>query len=69
MSDESRTDGMQMRRNEDSHREQQYDGHAVEWMKTHTIKDLKLMAFELDQQGQETFQLWDLINDLKVMSR
>jgi len=45
-----------------------YDGHAVEWMKTHTIQDLKLMAFELDQQGQETMELWDLINDLKIMS-
>jgi len=45
------------------------DGHAVEWMKTHTIKDLKLMAFELDQKGQETMELWDLINDLKIMSR
>jgi len=60
---------MQMRRNEASLWEQQYDGHAVEWMKTHTIKDLKLMAFELDQRGQETMDLWGLINDLKVMSR
>jgi len=58
-----------MRRNEDSHWEQKYDGHAVEWMKTHTIKDLKLMAFQMDQQGQDSFTLWDLINDLKVMSR
>jgi hypothetical protein len=38
-------------------------------MKTHTIKDLKLMAFEMDQQGQETMGLWDLINDLKTMGR
>ncbi|HNX48033.1 MAG TPA: hypothetical protein PLC39_05230 [Methanomassiliicoccales archaeon] len=57
-----------MRRNEGSFSEQMYDGHAVEWMKTHTIQDLKLMAFELDQQGQETMELWDLINDLKIMS-
>ena len=40
-----------MRRNEGSHWEQQYDGHAVEWMKTHTIKDLKLMAFEYGPAG------------------
>jgi len=60
---------MQMRRNEGSLSEQMYDGHAVEWMKTHTIRDLKLMAFELDQQGQETMELWGLINDLKIMSR
>ncbi len=57
-----------MRRNESSHWEQQYDGHAIEWMKNHTIEDLKLMAFEMDQQGQDSFPLWDLINDLKVMS-
>jgi hypothetical protein len=57
-----------MRRNEGSLSEQKLDGHAVEWMKTHTIRDLKLMAFELDQQGQETLELWDLINDLKIMS-
>ena len=69
MSDVSQTDGMQMRRKEGSLTEQMYDGHAVEWMKTHTIMDLKLMAFEMDQQGQETMELWDLINDLKIMSR
>ncbi|MHC1680198.1 MAG: hypothetical protein AB9860_02985 [Methanomassiliicoccales archaeon] len=57
-----------MRRNEGSLSEQMSDGHTVEWMKTHTIRDLKLMAFELDQQGQETMELWDLINDLKIMS-
>ena len=60
---------MQMRRNEDPLSEQTYDGHAIEWMKTHTIRDLKLMAFEMDRQGQETVELWDLINDLKTMGR
>ncbi|MCX6650621.1 MAG: hypothetical protein NT131_03065 [Methanomassiliicoccales archaeon] len=58
-----------MRRNEDSHVEQQYDGHVEEWMKTHSIKDLKLMAYQMDQHGEDTFPVWDLINDLKVMSR
>jgi hypothetical protein len=70
LSDESRTDGMRkMRRNGSSLVELQFDGHTIEWMKTHTIKDLKLMAFELDQRGEDAFELWDLINDLKVMSR
>ncbi len=58
-----------MRRNEDPLSEQPCDGHAIEWMKTHTIRDLKLMAFEMDRQGQETVELWDLINDLKIMGR
>jgi hypothetical protein len=58
-----------MRRNEDPISEQPCDGHAIEWMKTHTIRDLKLMAFEMDRQGQETVELWDLINDLKTMGR
>jgi hypothetical protein len=57
-----------MRRNEGSHLEQQYDGHAIEWMKTHTIEDLKMMAFNLDQQGEDSNELWHLINDLRVMS-
>jgi len=57
-----------MRRNEGSLSEQMLDGHAVEWMKSHTVKDLKLMAFELDQQGQEPMELWDLIIALTIMS-
>lgn len=60
---------MQMRRNEESLVEMNIDGHVVEWMKTHTITDLKLMAFEMDQHGEDTLPMWDLINELKVMSR
>lgn len=58
-----------MRRNEGSLQELQYDGHAIEWMKTHSIKDLKLMAYEMDQQGEDSIDIWGLINDLSVMSR
>jgi len=57
-----------MRRNESSLWEQQNDDHAVEWMKTHTIQDLKLMAFQMDQQGEDSLDIWGLINDLRVMS-
>jgi len=60
--------GCKMRRNESSLWEQQNDGHAVEWMKTHTIQDLKLMAFQMDQQGEDSLDIWGLINDLRVMS-
>ncbi len=58
-----------MRRNEGSLQEQIYDGHAIEWMKTHSIKDLKMLAYEMDQQGEDSMEIWGLINDLSVMSR
>jgi len=58
-----------MRRNEGSLQEQAYDGHAIEWMKTHSIKDLKMLAYEMDQQGEDSVEIWGLINDLSVMSR
>lgn len=60
---------MQMRRNEDSLVEEQIDGQVEEWMKTHTITDLKLMAFTMDQHGEDTLPVWDFINDLRIICR
>jgi len=60
---------MQMRRNEDSLVEAQIDDHVEEWMKTHTITDLKLMAFNMDQHGEDTLPVWDFINDLRIITR
>jgi hypothetical protein len=58
-----------MRRNEDSLVEAQIDDNVEEWMKTHTITDLKLMAFHMDQHGEDTIPVWDFINDLRIICR
>jgi hypothetical protein len=43
------------------------DPKVLEWMKTHTIDDLKHIAEGMDTKGTEVKELWCLINDLSVM--
>ena len=43
------------------------DLEVVEWMKTHTIDDLKHIAEGMDAKGIDLKELWCLINDLSVM--
>jgi hypothetical protein len=40
---------------------------VLEWMKTHTIDDLKHIAEGMDTKGTDLQELWCLINDLRVM--
>ncbi len=40
---------------------------VLEWMKTHTIDDLKHIAEGMDTKGIDLKELWCLINDLRVM--
>lgn len=40
---------------------------VVEWMKTHTINDLKQIAEGMDAKGIDLKELWCLINDLRVI--
>ena len=43
------------------------DLEVVEWMKTHTIDDLKHIAEGMDAKGIDLKELWCLINDLRVI--
>lgn len=38
---------------------------VVDWMKCHTINDLKIMAKDLERQGQNVEELRRLIDELK----
>jgi hypothetical protein len=40
---------------------------VLEWMKTHTIDDLKHIAEGMDTKGIDVKELWCLINDLNAM--
>lgn len=40
---------------------------AVEWMKNHTIADLRTIAYEIENDGKDTTELWILIGDLTEM--
>jgi hypothetical protein len=40
---------------------------VLEWMKTHTIDDLKHIAESMDSKEVDLKELWCLINDLRVM--
>lgn len=40
---------------------------AVEWMKNHTIADLRTLAYEIENDGKDTTELWILIGDLTDM--
>ena len=43
------------------------DPDVLEWMKIHTIDDLKHIAEGMDAKGIDLQELWCLINDLRVM--
>lgn len=40
---------------------------VLEWMKTHSIDDLKHIAEDMDTKNVDLKELWCLINDLRVM--
>lgn len=40
---------------------------AVEWMKSHTIADLRALAYDMENEGKDTTDLWILIGDLTDM--
>ncbi len=40
---------------------------AVEWMKNHTIANLRTIAYEMENDGKDTAELWILIGDLTEM--
>jgi hypothetical protein len=40
---------------------------AVEWMKNHTIADLRTIAYGIENDGKDTTELWILIGDLTEM--
>jgi hypothetical protein len=40
---------------------------VLEWMKTHSIDDLKHIAEDMDTKNVDLRELWCLINDLRVM--
>jgi len=40
---------------------------AIEWMKNHTIADLRSLAYEMENDGKDTTELWILIGDLTDM--
>jgi hypothetical protein len=40
---------------------------VVNWMKCHTIHDLKIMAVDLERQGQNVEELRHLIDDLNLI--
>jgi hypothetical protein len=43
------------------------DMDVLEWMKTHTIDDLKHIAESMNAKDIDLKELWCLINDLRVM--
>ena len=40
---------------------------VLEWMKTHSIDDLKHIAEGMDTKNVDLKELWCLINDLRVI--
>lgn len=48
-------------------RETEVGSDAVEWMKNHTIADLRALAYEMENDGKDTTELWILIGDLTDM--
>lgn len=48
-------------------REVEVASDAVEWMKNHTIADLRTLAYEMENDGKDTMELWILIGDLTDM--
>jgi hypothetical protein len=48
-------------------REAKVASDAVVWMKNHTIADLRALAYEMENDGKDTTELWILIGDLTDM--
>jgi hypothetical protein len=55
---------MRMRYEETNSLELPLETTVVDWMKCHTIHDLKIMAAEMERQGQNVGELRHLIDDL-----
>ena len=44
-----------------------HDEAVVEWMKTHTMKDMKDLVFELYAMGEDVSELVAIVNELEEM--
>jgi hypothetical protein len=60
---------MQVRNDATSNVELSLDNHAAAWLKSHTINDLRNMACEMKQHGEDAGKALDLIDELNIMAR
>ncbi len=45
----------------------EFDPGVTEWMKNHTIADLKELACVLEESGEDATEVWEFIDDLSSM--
>lgn len=58
-------DGMLLMRDHEDSETMEIADDVMNWMKTHTLRDLKEIALEMEERGDDTEGVWEFIEELR----